>query len=199
LLRPDEDVKTIKPIEGIIPTNPFGMMPKFASDIRRCPYLHTIHTIERDPEESTGLEVFDLLDEVGAAGTRTGWIRSLCCKGEELLHVHLLSDRLEVADEPCATPEPEYSDWSSLIIPYDAADGTRRQKVFVRLAEPIWQDYTDLDGAVVPMEIIREMLKVEGIDEGDWTGRGLEVGELAWRVLVEWRETVGSGASPRSG
>jgi hypothetical protein len=152
--------------------------------------LRAIHTTsDRQFYRHNGaVRVFPRLDEIATSGSFTGTVRSLCFAGKELLHVRLFQEHVEVADEIIATAG---GDSAPHIIPYDAPDGSRRQKIYARLVKPVWQQFSDLDGAVVPMKIIRKVLKAEGLSEAQWVGRGVQVGAKAWEVLSRWQEAQG--------
>lgn len=60
-------------------------------------------------------------------------------------------------------------------------------------APPEWRHFTEYEGATVPLEIIKKVLATEGLDLADWEGRGLEVGDVPWQVLRDWREDVRYG------
>ncbi len=51
--------------------------------------------------------------------------------------------------------------------------------------ELVWQDSTEYNGVCVPLIINRRMRKAEGVDE--WKGRGVGVGDKAWKVLTDWQ------------
>lgn len=53
----------------------------------------------------------------------------------------------------------------------------------------MWRVYTDYKGLAVPMEVIKAMRAEEwkGID---WDRRGVEVGEAAWEILLDWHRSV---------
>jgi hypothetical protein len=61
------------------------------------------------------------------------------------------------------------------------------------LGQPGWRHFTEYEGATVPLEIIEEVLAAEGLALADWEGRGLEVGDVAWKKLTDWREGVRYG------
>ena len=51
-----------------------------------------------------------------------------------------------------------------------------------------WEDATDYKGLVVPLDMIGQMRKVDGKSVEEWQGRGVEVGDEAWKVLTDWAE-----------
>lgn len=65
-------------------------------------------------------------------------------------------------------------------------EGESQLSWFHRAEEKEWEDATDYKGLVVPLEVMREMRKAEGIKAGVWEGRGIEVGDQGWKVLTEW-------------
>jgi hypothetical protein len=58
--------------------------------------------------------------------------------------------------------------------------------VYRKEDEARWQIFTDFQGEKVPLEVLEEMRRAEGM-EGEWEGRCIEVGDEAWKVLLSYR------------
>jgi hypothetical protein len=59
---------------------------------------------------------------------------------------------------------------------------------FVHSSKLIRDTSTYFQGHVVPLDIFKKIQEVDGIDE--WYGRGVEVSDRAWDVLLAWYKTV---------
>jgi hypothetical protein len=119
-------------------------------------------------------------------------IRSLRHGGQELFHIRTHTYSVEISDpsdeqRAGAREDTEFSD-DIFTSHYEDEDGTKHSKYYDTGYELEWQDSTHFDGHVVPLEIIRQMRKAAGVKAGDWEGRGVEVGEAAWKVLTTWRD-----------
>lgn len=51
---------------------------------------------------------------------------------------------------------------------------------------PTWQDFTDYNGKLVPLDIIARMKEMEGSSEKEWNRRGVVVGDKSWEILLDW-------------
>jgi hypothetical protein len=114
-------------------------------------------------------------------------IRSFTHLGEDLVHVRTWSRfrRIERG-------EPGYSgsygpEVYSIKRYEDGGGPDSYYKVRIREVEELeWEDATDYKGLVVPLYIIGMMRKVDGKTLEEWQGRGVVVGEKAWKVLTDW-------------
>ena len=52
---------------------------------------------------------------------------------------------------------------------------------------PQWEDATYYEGLTVPLSVLCEMKRVHGSSK-PWAGRGIDVGEKAWQVLLDWKK-----------
>jgi hypothetical protein len=103
---------------------------------------------------------------------------------------YIRSSRSRFVTHPDIADEREDTVRQSFIRYQPEGEEFQRKKYFKHLAEPVWQDWTDYRGAVVPLEIIKGMREAEGVSEADWQGRGIVVGEKGWAVLTEWYQTT---------
>lgn len=128
-------------------------------------------------------------------GVRGAVIRSLRSgDSHEMFHVRLLTYSVEkevgVPDEIDDGREEEEvghgAFYEDFIYAHDSpATGTEKYTTYTPSDELEWQDYTEYDGVCVPLNIIRQMRKAEGV--GEWKGRGVKVGDTAWKILTDWR------------
>jgi hypothetical protein len=73
------------------------------------------------------------------------------------------------------------------VLHVDSGDGSA-EDIQPRVAEwkaPVTRAYTDFEGHVIPIGILRKMSEVEGMSQ-NWEGRNVEVGDEAWRILEDW-------------
>lgn len=135
--------------------------------------------------------MFTLLDELDMTDRTSCVFRSIRHKDEELLHVRLRLQDVEfhhhnIYDQEMAGKYERHP------VVYVCEEDLLRSEDQCKWErdDPEWYDYTDLDGVSVPMEVLREMMEVEGAVEADWDRRGVEVSEKCWRVLEAWRQSV---------
>lgn len=160
-----------------------SLIPAFAASIRKSPSLSSVYTIWNyyDFEGSFFAEI-DRLERSDAVGFVYSYIHG----EDEIIHAKLLVDSVEVADKSVADDDV-HDGLSDHYIQYVARDGSNRERTFRRLSEPTWVEYSDLDGEVVPLDLLGVMRVIEGVDEGDWTGRGIIVSDAGWKVIEDWR------------
>lgn len=160
-----------------------GMIPSFAAALKACNLLTTYRACP-DSQGDVGLGFWAQLDEMEKSDDNIiGCIRSFTHGGSEVLHARLLMSVLEVRDFPRPDPDDTHLlGWRR--VHYPAADGTERVKVFEANSGSAWYDYTDYEGYVVQLEVFDKMRRVQGAAPEDWQGRGIEVGEAAWKVLT---------------
>lgn len=167
------------------------MLPTFVTGLLESPYLHLIRSGKIDlPYGDLGH--FELLDELdGSEMNILGRIRSIRHASEELLHARLLLSYAQAEDLPMAEGvlEAIFSDTAH----HYTLDGVHRIRRYKRLTTPAWQDFTYYRGVTVPLEVIDQMLKVEGMEDKNWTDRGMEVGPESWKVLVDWKAGLEEG------
>lgn len=110
---------------------------------------------------------------------------------EELLHLRILTRLVEVLDRVFpGTVSDEDEDEAPLEMDYTAWDGTERQKVYEERDDLMWSHLSDYEGLAVPLDVIEEMLEAEGLEKGR-EGRGIEIGDAGWQVVLDWRESHG--------
>lgn len=68
-------------------------------------------------------------------------------------------------------------------------DGNPVRRTYGYAKEDMWMDYTEFEGAVVPLEVIQQMRREENAELGSWEGRGIKVGDKGWKVLTDWKES----------
>lgn len=120
-------------------------------------------------------------------------VRSIRHGTSELIHFELL-----LQDVRTSTPsrydvenyDQEIETFNSRRILYLQGDnGWLTTRLAYDISNPIVAVFTDLDGKMVPLEVIERMKAVEG-DGVDWDQRGVEVGEAAWKVVTDWSKGV---------
>lgn len=176
----------------------YGILPNDVEQLHRLSSLRIVHTLPS--QTPTGLSILSGLEVLEQEGQMNGYISSMRYGYEELLCVRMFNDHVEVLDERIIPPSPpqcnitsyHHQTWRTLqsgegSTVYLAADRNRRERVFRRQAEKSWKTYTDFRGKVVPLKIIKQMqmAEVEGID---WNRRGVEIGDVAWGILLGWYE-----------
>ena len=114
-------------------------------------------------------------------------VRSLRHGTEEMLHARILTDYIEIQDFQCF-PDAHEDSRTIRHLDYTATGGSTRVKRFEKEMSLAWQDYTDFDGHMVPLDIIKKMKQVERPKAGAWEGRGVEVSAKTWKVLTDWRD-----------
>jgi hypothetical protein len=136
-------------------------------------------------------------------GLRGAVVRSLTHGGQELLHIRTHTYSVRIADP---TPDQRacghtivHSPGGIYRVEDEDDDGRAISKYYETGDELEWQDSTHFDGHVVPLEIIRQMRKAAGVKAGDWEGRGVEVGEAAWKVLTTLRDGLEKKTSGATG
>lgn len=132
------------------------------------------------------------LQRIENSGSLNGLLYSYLYQGAELLHARFRLPFLEIADIPRGGAIASLSSTTSSS-DYIAADGSARTKIYHTLPEPTWQDFTEYEGKVVPLQIIEEMRLKEGATMDQWGVRGLEVKEETWAVLTTWYEKTHGG------
>lgn len=135
------------------------------------------------------LGLFTRLDAVQGGETCIGRVSSICHGETELLYARFYTPWTEDGDDlynPC--------EWHISVdrrYVTDLGDNNIRVHRFFRRQETAeWRAYTDFEGLAVPLALIERMREVEGASEEEWQARGVQVGEVAWRVLLDWQETV---------
>jgi hypothetical protein len=167
------------------------MLPTFDRAVRSSPHLQRVDLVTgaTDVPDKGIEEIFAYLDELAGPKNAKSQIGSIQYGGEELLHVRLHHHHIEVADglfEPGTRPSWNENTRS---LKYTAKDGSERNLTLEWREEGAWHDYTDYDGLVVPLSILKKMQQAEGVNAEDWIGqRGIEVGDKAWRILTDWKE-----------
>lgn len=124
-----------------------------------------------------GLALLPILDQIESDECYTGPIQSYVHKSKrgELIHLRLQLIELSVGtlDDPSFYPD------SSRAI-YAPGSQSRESD------NPIWQDFTDFNGEVVPLDVIFRMKEMEESSDKEWNRRGVVVGDKAWEILQEW-------------
>lgn len=184
-----------------------SIIPSFARAIKSNTTLETIQWVHNEPVEdilqyTTNLQqetFFERTDSSEVGGIPVGsYIRSLKHDtSDELIHIRSWTNLKEIADYPITSRPPFLSsDFTSITSrkiekeKYDDENGNPKEKVYELLDYMFWEDATYYDGEIVPMEIIGDMMRAAGVKVGEWEGRGVEVGEKAWKVLTDWRESM---------
>jgi hypothetical protein len=158
----------------VLPINPLT-----AQWMRRCPRLRAVNYFYclDIPDGST------LLDELVRAELRgevTAPIHSMRYRDSEVLHARIKLQPFDIERNNQITRER--------VLYYNGSDWLLEVLNVVKaLHAPEWQDYTDFDGEVVPMSVIERMEAAEGLSEKGRKQRGVEVGAVAWGVLMDWR------------
>lgn len=131
------------------------------------------------------LDFFDEIATIGIPPRKSGSIRSIRHHQSELFHLRL------PIESPAVTEKILHQTM------HIANAGVHNRFVdtdFELMSEVAfhafhhWQDLTDLDGCVVPLDVIAKMLEVDEIKMEDWQGRNMEVTDKAWGVITEWKE-----------
>lgn len=126
-------------------------------------------------------------------------IRSLCHGDEEVLHLRILCIKISHKatksaredgmksgsfEEMWVVGEPGPNSGDFML---DLPDNYKSGKVL----EPVWLDSSYYKGSGVPMEILTEMRKAEGVmPDDDWNVRGRQIGDKSWKVLQDWYEKL---------
>lgn len=171
-----------------IPLGPYQMGNSLVEGLRTAPSLEIVQFLPLYTPGPTLIPV----SEWRQNDVRGVLIRSLRHGGQELFHIRTHTYSVEIADpsdeERAGAREDTGFSHNIFASHYEHADGTKHSKYYETGDELEWQDSTHFDGHVVPLEIIRQMRKAAGAKAGDWEGRGVEVGEAAWKVLTTWRD-----------
>jgi hypothetical protein len=84
-----------------------------------------------------------------------------------------------------------YTNDVTVIIPYAAAGGVTRLKMFGWGDQPVLQAYTEYQGRMIPMEIVEEMRLEQNASLEEWRGRNIAVSGSTWGVLTWYMESQG--------
>lgn len=170
------------------PPGPNELSDSLVGCLRAAPSLEIVQFACVDIAEPT----LDPVCDWHQKAVRGVLIRSLRHAGQELLHVRTHTYSVEIANpsdhQRALSNAYTGSSLDIFACHYEGENGTKQAKYYETTEELEWQDSTHFDGHVVPLEIIRQMRKAAGAKAGDWEGRGVEVGETAWKVLTTWRD-----------
>ncbi|KAI9632162.1 uncharacterized protein MKK02DRAFT_41306 [Dioszegia hungarica] len=165
-----------------------SMTPALASNLRGSPHLRHL-SFGPSLVGGQSFDDFDRLRELDENGQSTGFVYSYHHGGAEILHMRLNTNFIQHTDTPSTAPT---NGAGEAVAPpagsfhyQDAEDGWRIRS-FVAGPEAVWQDWTDVNGGVVPLEVLEEMRVAEGRKDTEWRKRGVEVGETGWAVLLAW-------------
>lgn len=161
------------------------MPPPFHETLTACPSLRIIHPA-LDIVGKAGNNIFGYLDKLENSAQHPGIIRSLVNGNKTLIHARFYHKYYELEDGP-AVPGRRIPSRAE-IVKYETEDGGARERVYGYGEENMWMDYTEYEGAVVPLDIVKKMRRAEGAKLGSWEGRGIVDGDKGWKVLTDWRE-----------
>lgn len=157
--------------------------PVCAIQLRRNPQLKSIHLLRKDVA-LYNLELSATFDSIDPSES-SSIIYSYRHEGSELLHTRSLKDRVDVADVPYVKPGIDLFGTSGQIR-YHSRDDTQRLRIYVPLSIPRWEDATEFEGRIVPLEVLEEMRQVEGATMEEWLQRDVQVKPETWAVLTKW-------------
>lgn len=172
------------------------MIPSFAATLKACPFLTTIRSDSSGGH--TDLDYFDQLDRMETIDEScVGYIRSFRYGEEEILHVRLLWSYTEVKDAfwnpalPISQGFGESTDRNRHErIRYTTVDGIERYKMFEKIEEPMWTDFTDWGGKRISLRHFDHMRRIQGATVEEWEGRNVMLTDAAWKYLVDDREAT---------
>lgn len=75
--------------------------------------------------------------------------------------------------------------------PADSPLGETTTSTWYESANAIEEIQTDFQGEIVPKEILDAMARIDGVER--WEGRGVQVGDAAWEVLLDWYAQLVAG------
>lgn len=164
--------------------------PSLALLVRQHPRLRNFHFFSKPV-----VDAFPYFDDTREAEAETGFVKSIRHGDSEILYMEMLVQCIEVSNPPKWRIQegmrsgviPDHSMAIQRVI-WGEEDGVDEDRRFAyRKAAPTWMIMTDLDGVIVPAEILHRMREVDGASMEDWQGRNIPVGDDAWAVLERWR------------
>jgi hypothetical protein len=75
----------------------------------------------------------------------------------------------------------------SRAITQETPNSNQTEPTYATSKYPQWEDATYYEGLVVPLSVLCEMKRVHGSSKA-WIGRGIDVGQKAWQVLLDWKK-----------
>lgn len=158
------------------------MIQHFQIGLFRSPCLTRIHTSCNLVGQYIGATFGESFDNLESTTEYSGHIRSYHNGDEQLLQAKVFHSYSSLGDiRPYPVP-PDH-----VLIEYWTPNRTLGEQLYKRETEETWHDYTDYQGLVVPLKIIERMRAVEGVEKDEWEGRGIQVSDKAWKVLLDWK------------
>lgn len=158
--------------------------PGLIEDLLQMPQLRMLHLLSVSEYTSSGRDLFLRLDDIQMEDTATLRANSVRSGGRELFYCTQLRPFAETANHPIAER------LSSLPLGFHAEDfrtaSGQREFIYYRLPTPQLSFSTYYEGYIVPYHILERLKKAEGKPEPFWRGRGIQVREETWAVVMDW-------------
>ena len=155
---------------------------EFAAWLRRCPRLRMINHLRMShlPADSGR---FDWTYKLEVEGRVTGRIYSMRHAGSEVLY-----GCMDCVDVHRRDPVAANETYITRILYTTSSPEIRRLDGVVDVDGPFEHMFSDFEGMVVPLEVIRRMQRAGGYEPGEHGSiRGDEVGAEVWSVLTSWK------------
>lgn len=159
------------------------------ADLRATPHLRILHTSRQFPCDIFVFAIFESLWGIEEAGLIHGYISSYTHGEEDLFAVRLLVQDSHIEDRPKSDKLLSLPIGFSISEYKDA--GVEMEQVSYRLPQACWREASDFQGKIFHLEIVEEMRKVEGKTREEWQGRGVAVGDAAWKILTAYCDEYG--------
>lgn len=158
----------------------FVMHPTYVAELVKMPRLKGLHLLR--PSEFASPDLFNKLDDIESKEILNVKINSVRNAGSEMFNGLQLSPYQQITSHPISEKLLYLPPGCHVEVKETADDFV--EVVWYRSRSSTVQLGSCFDGHKVPVNIIEEMKEAEGKPDTFWRGRGIQVQEATWSVLV---------------